>query len=688
MGCYRPKLDGTDTCAECASWFQLTDGKCRARYLWVAYLVLGLLCCLVLLLLAYLVELHWRPVTNLCGLEHALAARSRSKYRVSSELGRELWPLTTNLCRTSVGGPGLLLHFNFLAVVVIWAAAVGLGWLVLGYAVDTELLILGRKQYGTAYRNCVLVAWGYTTQQRLLQIKILYLALVYVVTFIGCIWHGVRQLRLFQASDVQDTMKAFAALVKGLPSIAASEDKLEKDLAETVSSLTGEPVVGVSVCWSFSGYKEQVSEVLHQNLDREQPHLQSSEAGGLRQSVFSAETLVLAKFEGPQDRIEKEAVQELLKNVRSSSEAYVVFESRLARDKALLALAQGFSFRGNKLSLAAARHEPRGIYWHNYGGTRSSKMWKLLKGLACIGAGLAIWVGVFYVPYAWSILTFNYEGGRQPGIIYSLSFSIIVVIGNVSMYQICAAVSDNVGFKYKETREACYMVLYFVSVCLNIVLDLVMTYYMSFAIMVHLGFRTHDGIPLSKLPFFVQRFEAYAIQRAMGQNLYEYAFPSTFLLPFLGEPALAIFGLLRLGMLVVRSHPEVSPRVATALLAANDFEFGRYADSLLNVALAVMMFFFPGGYTHWIFFMLAISQAARAKSPSAESIGTIGSPARWPFGSDILQHLPSLTIPISLTCRMPGPASPRSCKRWGVWGRSLGLRRWNRRWGRSWIAGG
>ena len=35
----------------------------------------------------------------------------------------------------------------------------------------------------------------------------------------------------------------------------------------------------------------------------------------------------------------------------------------------------------------------------------------------------------------------------------------IVVIGNVSMYQICAAVADHVGFKYKETREACYMLL-------------------------------------------------------------------------------------------------------------------------------------------------------------------------------------------------------------------------------------
>ena len=35
-----------------------------------------------------------------------------------------------------------------------------------------------------------------------------------------------------------------------------------------------------------------------------------------------------------------------------------------------------------------------------------------------------------------------------------------------------------------------------------------MTYYMSFAIMVHLGFRTHEGVPLTKLPYFVQRFEA------------------------------------------------------------------------------------------------------------------------------------------------------------------------------------
>ncbi|CAE7227800.1 unnamed protein product [Symbiodinium necroappetens] len=136
-----------------------------------------------------------------------------------------------------------------------------------------------------------------------------------------------------------------------------------------------------------------------------------------------------------------------------------------------------------------------------------------------------------------------------------------------------------------------------------------MTYQMSFAVMVHMGFRTHDGTPLSKLPYFVQRFEAYAIQRAMGQNLYEYAFPSTFLVPFVCEPLVTIYGLLRVGILLVRSHPEMSPMLATQLLSANDFEFGRYADSLLNISLAVMMFFFPGGYTHWIFLMLSVCQA-------------------------------------------------------------------------------
>lgn len=605
-GCYRPKLDGTDTCLECAAWYRQTPaGKCELEYLWVIYLVAALLGCLLLALLAYLVELHWRPATNMVGLDCGLGARSQQKYR---DQNRELWPLSTNLCRTEVGGPGLLLHFNFMAVVVIWAVALGLGWVLLAYMVDTQLLVLGRKPYGTAYRNCVLVAWGYTVQQRLMRAKLLYLALAYLVTFLGCLYHGLRQRRLFKESNAQDTMKAFAALVKGLPPISAGDADLESQLAHVVVSLTGQSVIGASVCWNFGHIKGQVEELLC-TADVATEDTGSHGRGRLRQAIFDAEQMMLKTLEGSKETVEEGAV-ELLHSVQSSAEAYLIFETRSGRDKALSTLSRGFSFRGNHLSMAVARHEPRSIQWQNYDRSpHSLKWWKISKGIGCIIFGLIVWACIFYLPYAWSIFTFNYEGGRQPGIIYSLSFSIIVVVGNVSMYQICAAVADHVGFKYKETREACYMILYFISITLNVLLDLVMTYFISFAIMVHLGFRTHDGIPLTKLPYFVQRFEAYAIQRAMGQNLYDYAFPSTFQLPFLGEPVMAVCGLLRLGILVVRSHPELSQRAAMVLLAAPDFEFGRYADTLVNVVLAVTMFFFPGGYTHWIFFMLAVSQA-------------------------------------------------------------------------------
>lgn len=608
-GCYRPKLDGTDSCLQCAAWYEQTpSGQCQVQYLWVAYLVAAISGCALLLILGYLVHLHCRPITNLQGLNEGLGARSQQKYRDPTD--RQLWPWMTNLCRTEVGGPGLMLHFNFLAAVVVWALAVGLGWVVLAYLVDTELLELGRRPYGTAYRNCVLVAFGHSTQQRLMWAKLLYLAMVYLATFLGSLAHGLRQRRLFRQSNVQDTMKAFSALVKGLPSIPASEVHVESDLAHVVSSLTGQVVIGVSVCWNFGHVKAEVDQLLQHDTSASTSDVPDVHSGWLHRTVMQVEKALLRRLEGSQEEPQEGAALELLRGVRSSSEAYVVFETRAGRDRALSTLSQGFSFRGHHVSMAAARHEPRSIHWQNYDGScQSVKWWKLLKGCCCILAGLVTWACVFYLPYAWSILTFNYEGGRQPGILYSLCFSIIVVIGNVSMYQICATVADHVGFKYKETREACYMILYFISVSLNVLLDLAMTYYMSFAIMVHLGFRTHEGVPLTKLPYFVQRFEAYAIQRAMGQNLYEYAFPSTFLLPFLGEPAVAVGGLLRLGMLLVRSHPEMGCRATMSLLAAQDFEFGRYADTLLNVALAVGMFFFPGGYTHWIFFMLAISQA-------------------------------------------------------------------------------
>ena len=53
--------------------------------------------------------------------------------------------------------------------------------------------------------------------------------------------------------------------------------------------------------------------------------------------------------------------------------------------------------------------------------------------------------------------TYGYFVSESDPVCVKFVASKIVVVGNALMYEICARVADNVGFKYKETREACYM---------------------------------------------------------------------------------------------------------------------------------------------------------------------------------------------------------------------------------------
>merc|ERR1719272_2447040 len=44
-------------------------------------------------------------------------------------------------------------------------------------------------------------------------------------------------------------------------------------------------------------------------------------------------------------------------------------------------------------------------------------------------------------------------------------------------------------------------------------------------------------------------------------------------------------------------------------MAAFEFDLGRYADILLNVFLGILIFYFPGGYIHTLFFAMAFSHS-------------------------------------------------------------------------------
>jgi len=175
------------------------------------------------------------------------------------------------------------------------------------------------------------------------------------------------------------------------------------------------------------------------------------------------------------------------------------------------------------------------------------------------------------------------------------------------MYQVCAEVADNVGLRFKDSREAAYMILYLMACLLNVALDFVTTYFMALQISSELGFHTYGGVKLKDIRSFTHQFESYAVQRVMAENAFSYAFPSTFLIPFLLEPVVTIVAPLMLAEWVVRSHPEIMGHCAHMLLCNSPMELGRYADILLNVLLGILFLYFPGGNTHILFIGLCVS---------------------------------------------------------------------------------
>mmetsp|Transcript_19887 Transcript_19887/g.49608 ORF Transcript_19887/g.49608 Transcript_19887/m.49608 type:complete len:973 (+) Transcript_19887:68-2986(+) len=614
-----------DKCKVCQAGYVLRgDGMCHFKYAgnWM-YVVAGIFAVLFLLVLIWVLDMAIRPACNSAVLEHSLEVREQQKMRMmKDETGRRpLFPLTTNLLKTQVAGPGMMLHFNFQFFLVIWAIFVAAVWMSFAAFVDDDLWRLGTRRFGTARENCILVAWGYETQQSLMWTKVAFLYIVYSVSFLMCMAYGVYQLRAFQDADYQHkTMKDFVAMVVGLPGIEGVKN-VEEDLKGKIESISGVGVVGVSVAWDYQAHEEDINKALEEDLEDRM----KAAAGGtptavslpdmnpVRKAFYNFEKSVFglsSDDEGNEDEEaapqahKEEDLVELLNGFRTSPRAFVVFETQDARDEAVKKAAEGFEYEGAEgIILATLEAEPATVQWVNFGhSTPKEKILKLAAGFGFIGLACLFWAVIFYAPYAYYVMTFNYENGRTPGPMLSISFSMIVVAGNAIMYEVCAQVSDWVGFRFKDNREACYMILYTVACMFNVALDFITTYYTAEKVMEGLGFRTYFGVPLEDVTEFTAKFETYGMQRSLAENTYAYAFPSTYLIPFLIEPFPTIIAPLFLGRLIVRSHPEVMGRDAEEWVGMAPMEMGRYADLLLNTILGILIFYFPGGYT-WMLFL-------------------------------------------------------------------------------------
>lgn len=695
-GCKECASDGSDRCAKCSPGFSRSrrDGTCmsKAVYLWIG--VFSILGVLVLLVVAWIIDLAWRSVVNEVGLRQGLAFRSRSKLQMPQSYSRTItpnpeeiqrhnqcsargeqtflkepagptarsrWPLNTNLCTAKVAGAGLMLHFNFQFVVIGWAAGIALAWTLLAAFVDIDFLILGTKSATTPRENCVVVAWGFVTQRRLMGAKVRFLLALYIISFVLAIAHSVRQLRIFQKYDDEETThKDFCALCTGLPPIKGNE-RVEDELKKCMEAATGQTVVGVSVCWDFKDDEPTLMGIIENDLsEREcltptvtdmETEVNEPDSGPIRQVLEMVENVFLSpvtqriltkgrrklriyrraraalslsarsmttnnlslkkkKKVGRDNGSLEVNVSETLGNLQTAGQAYVVFHTESSRNAAVTCAQRtaGIQFRDAVLHLQAARYEPISVVWRNC--TNETALSKICRFIGCVAlllAALAAWVCVFYLPYAYFAMSFSYSYGQEPGFIEGMAFSMIVVGGNAIMYIVCSEIADSMRFPTVDAREVCYMLLYCFACIFNVILDLAVTYLVVYRMMVAQNMHTAQAKPLAEIESNTELFSTYAMQKYVGYSLLTYAFPATFLIPFLLEPIITIYLPFKIMSCIIRTKPRLRGCQAQNFLGSTPMDLSRYGDILVNVMLAVLILFFPGGFTLPMFAGLALS---------------------------------------------------------------------------------
>jgi len=601
---------------------------------------------------------------------------------------RDFYPLDTNLMKEPIAGSGVLHLFTFEFMIIAWATCVVVAWVTMAFIVDTDFFELGTKSPGKTPRdNCIIIQWGYETQQRLMHAKYTFVTCLYIFTFLGCIAYAIRQLRFHQWLDeARISHKDYCAKLTGLPRIAGDQ-KVEKELKHFLADATGKKVLGVSICWDFNGQEDLFMKVIdadtearqerqalpshhdaaqqlhaenvegmntfdktcskwegflmspgvqkivkkqHQSAAMTRSAMQRHHAGrkkareekmsarmtqsrtgeeSARSPPSSRRSSLSADSEEQVETIEVDMVAELEK-LYTTEDAFVVFETEADRDDAIQKAIDmgGFDFQGGKLMLQEADCEPQTVNWSRITNqTWFQHVLRCFVGFLCICLALAVWCFCFYLPYARSVAKTDYAHGRDPNPMTKTVFGLVVVAGNAMMYVVCAEVSDRVGFKTQSKREICYMMLYCFACVFNVLLDLVAAYTMAYKQMVGMGMKTHDGEPLGEVDTFAKIFGTYAMQKSLGQILLDYSFPSTFLIPFLAEPFVVIVAPYQIMSMIIRSNPSIIGSAAEAYLASTPMDLSRYADLLLNLMLAVLMLFFPGGYLLKIFCGLIIA---------------------------------------------------------------------------------
>jgi len=450
------------------------------------------------------------------------------------------------------------------------------------------------------------------------------------------------QNREFHRLDDDTTLKDFVAFASNLP-IAKGTENPEDEIKKFLEDQTHEKIRGVSVAWNYTSKEKEVTAAIEadwkereavlapplptaeeesQNPTPKQPPLglvrrllrkvdnlldgllwQSPtnpppESGAAPAEGADAPLLDAAAPSGPS---ESEMVT-MLNEMETSDVAFIVFETEEARDNAVenVTQKQGLDFKGSTIKLQKKFIEPESARFSGlaYGTNSSHRVKKMVKGAWITLFALLLWSTAFYLPFAYYMMSFSYSHGDEPSFFAGQVFNLLVVGGNQLMYFLAETISYYADFMFEDDREVAYNYVYVSACVLNCLLDLLITLWMGYKMMIGIGVHTADDRLLESLSSFHDVFESYPMQKVFGEQLYLYSFPSCFLYPFILEGLGTITLPYFVGKYIVLSHDDIQDRDAECSLQYFlVFNMGRYADIILNMVLCVMVFFCPGGFT-------------------------------------------------------------------------------------------
>lgn len=671
-GCSQCEV-GVDECLICLSGHYLKHGRCWNWLGPVKFVVLAFVVICFMFFVVWYIELSTRPSVNSASVQLALGHRTRTKavktvivktrrdshptegrdeddsaeIRHDTKIKRSLWPISTNASRIAIGGPGSVLFFRFQLFWIAWAILCTAACVFMTEGVFPELAQLGLRDMTTPIDLCEVVAWGSEVQRGATTIKVCVAGIIYVCTFMATIYFAVMQLRLIRTLDENTkTIKDFAVFCRGLPRLKGSE-QVEQELETFLREQTGLDVVGASVCWDM-GDQQTVIECRNQCDVRfqEKPQDNNDEAtavpnatgadpgetegvtepkirtkrkptimelNNLRWKIFGViDRLFFFLYGVPQGSQSAASGEELVAGLETTEFAWIVFRTESARDKAVLHSTNrgGFAYKGGTLRLEASSKEPQNCRWHDMAVSLSERRARTIKGTVVLFLGLFSWLLVFYVPYAVYMSTLKFDVNHQEADGLTITIlSLIVVAGNVTLCAVSGILAEGFGYHFEDDKERAFLLLYFCSVVLNLILDLVMSGFVSYWVMSSSDARTWGGKTLAEIEDPIELFESFPMQKALGNQLWMLSFPATFLIPYLVEPVFLVWMPYHLMIRIVRSNPSLKGwKAETCMGFFLPVDSGRYVDVLINVTLAVMSLLVPFGWLPWFFGALLVSQ--------------------------------------------------------------------------------